>query len=737
MISLNSVSAMDNNDTVLTSDNQIVVNEGDSIQSAIDNASAGSTIIVEKGDYSEDLLIDKELSIVGHDANIKSTNTAFMILPTANNTSISGFNIFVSDSNGTGIYVNSSDCRIIDNKITGGNVGILTDNFYSNRSGEIVFRVVNNLVIIGNDISNLGEAGISINAFNPTVSQNRVTNINNKKENGTAVGIKVNGAGLISDDLTVSVTDNYISNIQSGNDSAYGLDVGGNSVFDTLTDFNVSGNVVEKVIAPVESYGMNIGVFSLNTTLPTLTISNLNISDISSGNYENASVTGLRVSITTIGQNESSDTFVQNVTINNLNALGANSKVTGIIAEGVGCADVYVVNNKLDSLKASKLATGVAGNGIDYNKFKALVTVSNNNITNLESPKIKGINVFSLGNIEINKNILFDIRGDNTTFIVGVPLSFDTNTFNSTIPANATIEDVLKYLTDLENLLNNSNFTANGNLSMVGNNLEGTGTETGFAVIVPSQIHYNRAVNLKNNVIKDSTRSYLLESYDYDPSMSNEELAYLLLKSQPDFENFTEEELRNMSVELGVFLDRFFNDLAKLTAGDVDARYNWWGTNSRPSDSKFNSNNGLILYDPWLIMRVDANPHVIEYGQISEITVDVYLDSLGNDHSFDADLYFSGPKVTLFTDKGSFSGEKSITLNWVNGKAIAYLLGDEVGLATVVAYDYDTAFTEVLILGDSPNADSSVTMPPTGNPLMLLFVIVIVLLSSVGIYTKK
>lgn len=737
MISLNSVSAMDNNDTVLTSDNQIVVNEGDSIQSAIDNASAGSTIIVEKGDYSEDLLIDKELSIVGHDANIKSTNTAFMILPTANNTSISGFNIFVSDSNGTGIYVNSSDCRIIDNKITGGNVGILTDNFYSNRSGEIVFRVVNNLVIIGNDISNLAEAGISINAFNPTVSQNRVTNINNKKENGTAIGIKVNGAGLISDDLTVSVTDNYISNIQSSNDSAYGLDVGGNSVFDTLTDFNVSGNVVEKVIAPVESYGMNIGVFSLNTTLPTLTISNLNISDISSGNYENASVTGLRVSITTIGQNESSDTFVQNITINNLNALGANSKVTGIIAEGVGCADVYVVNNKLDSLKASKLATGVAGNGIDYNKFKALVTVSNNNITNIESPKIKGINVFSLGNIEINKNILFDIRGDNTTFIVGVPLSFDTNTFNSTIPANATIEDVLKYLTDLENLLNNSNFTANGNLSMVGNNLEGTGIETGFAVIVPSQIHYNRAVNLKNNVIKDSTRSYLLESYDYDPSMSNEELAYLLLKSQPDFENFTEEELRNMSVELGVFLDRFFNDLAKLTAGDVDARYNWWGTNSRPSDSKFNSNNGLILYDPWLIMRVDANPHVIEYGQISEITVDVYLDSLGNDHSFDADLYFSGPKVTLFTDKGSFSGEKSITLNWVNGKAIAYLLGDEVGLATVVAYDYDTAFTEVLILGDSPNADSPVTMPPTGNPLMLLFAIVIVLLSSIGIYTKK
>lgn len=137
-ISLNSVSAIDDtNGTVLTSDNQIIVNEGDSIQSAIDNASAGSTIIVEKGDYSEDLLVDKEISIIGHDANIKSTNTAFMLLPTANKTSISGFNIFVSDNNGTGIYVNASDCRIVDNKITGGNAGILTDNFYTNHSGEL------------------------------------------------------------------------------------------------------------------------------------------------------------------------------------------------------------------------------------------------------------------------------------------------------------------------------------------------------------------------------------------------------------------------------------------------------------------------------------------------------------------------------------------------------------------------------------------------------------------------
>lgn len=94
-ISLNSVSAV-GNDTVLTENNQITVSAGDSIQSAIDNAAPGSTIIVENGDYSEDLIVSKEISIIGQNVNLNSNNVAFDILSTANNTSISGFNIVVS-----------------------------------------------------------------------------------------------------------------------------------------------------------------------------------------------------------------------------------------------------------------------------------------------------------------------------------------------------------------------------------------------------------------------------------------------------------------------------------------------------------------------------------------------------------------------------------------------------------------------------------------------------------------
>ena len=64
-------------------------------------------------------------------------------------------------------------------------------------------------------------------------------------------------------------------------------------------------------------------------------------------------------------------------------------------------------------------------------------------------------------------------------------------------------------------------------------------------------------------------------------------------------------------------------DLDNATAGVVDARFNWWGSNSKPSRSKFKNNNGTVRFDPWLVIRVNANPKVIKKGQYSKITVDM------------------------------------------------------------------------------------------------------------------
>lgn len=92
-------------------------------------------------------------------------------------------------------------------------------------------------------------------------------------------------------------------------------------------------------------------------------------------------------------------------------------------------------------------------------------------------------------------------------------------------------------------------------------------------------------------------------------------------------------------------------------------------------------------------MHVKSNPSVMGYGDYSTITADVYTDSLGADHSSNASQFFSGPRLRLSTDLGSFNGQKSIVLDWMNGHAVSYLYGDYYGLATVRAFDYDEAFT--------------------------------------------
>ncbi|MBQ9026343.1 MAG: hypothetical protein IJ104_08235 [Methanobrevibacter sp.] len=723
LVCLNSVSATDNiNDTVLTESGQIIVNEGESIQSAIDNATAGSTIMVESGEYSEDLVVSKELSIIGQNAVLKSENVAFMILPTANNTSIRGFSIILSNENTTGILVNASNCKITQNTISGGKIGILAEPTISNSSG-LEISVIRNLEVIENSISGARQAGISVMAFNPIVSKNNVTNIINRKENGTASGILVNGTGLDSEDLKVIVKDNHVSDIESVNASAYGIDIRGAAVFDNLTEFDVRGNVARNVKAPVEAYGINIDVFALESTLPTLEVCDLNVSDVSGGDYENASVTGIRVAITTIGQNESSDTFIHDINVHNVDASGPNSAVTAMKASGVGCADIHVLNNNISKISSSSSLIGISGEAIDYNNFKAFIEVSQNNVTDLKSPKTKPINVMALGNVAVNKNLIYDVPGENSTFITGVPLSINMDDFNITIPSNASIDEIFSII---ESVFNNTNFTINGNFTAIGNNLEGTGTETAFAVVMQtSTINYNRAVNFKNNVVKDSSKRFLLESYGIDPDISMEELAYLLAKSQPGAENYTEEELRNMSKQMAPFLEKLFDNMDRLTSGDVDARFNWWGTNSKPPQSAFKNNNGTIIYDPWLVLKVRSNPSVIDYGEFSRITVDVYTDSSGFDHSSNASQFFSGPRVTLSTDKGSFDGQKSVTLDWVRGQAVAYLYGDEYGLATVTAFDYDVAFTTVLVRGGDDSYGDEVTLKPAGNPLMLLFAVLI------------
>ena len=127
------------------------------------------------------------------------------------------------------------------------------------------------------------------------------------------------------------------------------------------------------------------------------------------------------------------------------------------------------------------------------------------------------------------------------------------------------------------------------------------------------------------------------------------------------------------------------------------------------------------------------------YGDYSTITADVYTDSLGADHSSNAIQFFSGPRLRLSTDLGSFNGQKSIVLDWINGHAVSYLYGDYYGLATVRAFDYDEAFTTVLIPGESPYPEGygEKSLKPAGNPIILLLGVFLMLFGFAGVYKRR
>ena len=127
--------------------------------------------------------------------------------------------------------------------------------------------------------------------------------------------------------------------------------------------------------------------------------------------------------------------------------------------------------------------------------------------------------------------------------------------------------------------------------------------------------------------------------------------------------------------------------------GIVDARYNWWGSNTSPAGEMGGSD---VSYDPWIVLTVTANPTTINIGGTSTVTADLLHDSNGVYHDPVNGHVPDGLTVNFSSDtKGTVTPISTIT---TNGIANTTFKGISLGVSAIsTTLDAQTVTTNVNI----------------------------------------
>ncbi|KAF5417667.1 MAG: Cell surface glycoprotein [Candidatus Methanogaster sp.] len=233
---------------------------GEPVQDAVNNASSGDTICVKAGNYTENVNVDRRLTLAGEGASVvtvtNSTADHHIFNVTADCVNISGFNVTgATGSDKAGIYLNGADCcNISDNTalynydgidLYDSSDNILLNNTASNNEGDgIELRSSSNNTLTGNT-ANSNYAGIHLES-----SSNNIL-LNNNASNNDNHGISLWGS---SNNTLLNNAANSNQKYISGYSSGICLDFSSNN---TLLNNTASNNE-----------GDGIGIYdSINSTL--------------------------------------------------------------------------------------------------------------------------------------------------------------------------------------------------------------------------------------------------------------------------------------------------------------------------------------------------------------------------------------------------------------------------------------------------------------------------------------
>ena len=371
LISLQSINAAD-----------IKVHPGDSIQSAINKASSGDTVIVYDNNqksytYKESLKINKKIHLkASGSVTIQARTTGSSVISISQSGSGSIIQDFKLTKSSYSVVINNAKyCKLLGNRISAASlVGI---QFYGN---------VDHTRVICNSITGTSSTrgnGISFESGSSTynvIEKNTINNFlngilfNQKSEYNIVKGNKVlgyamRGAGIYATDN--SRMNQILSNIVTGYEDGIAIQKIGSGI---AKDYTINGNTVK-----ANKNGFWMRLVSSEIIYNTATLNKASGLDITGGyNYiANNVATKNGICGIALGRYSSADhnTVTKNTLTYNIAGINSASHYTTI-------SNNYVCNNKNNGIISTANHTTITGNTILNNASRIIVTGTSNTVTN-------------------------------------------------------------------------------------------------------------------------------------------------------------------------------------------------------------------------------------------------------------------------------------------------------------------------------------------------------------------
>jgi len=598
---------------------------GESIQTAVDNADAGDTIFVYNGSYTENVDVNKRLTMIGEGADVvtvtaKFTNdTVFHV--TANWVNISGFTMTgatVYEKDGIALS-NSNYCNISANNLSNNSYGIqllsssnnmIANNNVANDMRGIFLMWSGNNTIANNNASN-NSYGIQLYC-----SSNNNTIINNTaNSNSYGIYMTTHTNRRYSSNNNTIANNNASNNYRgiwlgdSSNNTLQSNTANSNSQCGIYTDSSSDTNMLSNNTANSNNgYGIYL-YFSNNNTLTNNT-ANLN-SDY--GIYLHSS-NNTTLKNNTMSKNEynfaifGGDLFhyIQNIDTSNLvnekpiyywvdrqnKQVPSDAGFVGIVnstnitvrdmtlaSNGEGVLLAYTSNSMVENVTTTNIAWGIDLYSSSNN------TIANNNASNNNI----GICLFYSSNNTLQNNTA-DSNNDH-----GIYLHSSSN--NTIANNNASNNNIGIFL-----------FSSSGN-TITDNTANSNYGYYGYGIHRSSYLPTSGNNTLKNNNCSNNCYGIYLNNV-YNNSITcnwvqnNTQKGFRLYGGSTNnnisYNNIIENG--NYNSTTGGYEWQFYND----QNDDVDAMSNWWGTNDEMSinasiyDRNDDPSKGTVIYLPRL-----------------------------------------------------------------------------------------------------------------------------------------